>query len=239
MKLVFIVLCSLCSIAVTAQRSAEISDANAKARTLNGSFSAITVSDGITLYLTKGTQESIAVSFSDAKYEGRFNTIVEDGVLKIYFDNNGINWSDNSRRKLKAYVSFRTLRKLTASGGADVIVPVPINVDDLGMKFTSGTRFSGKITTKELEVIQNSGSIIEISGAAQKINIETSSGAIFKGYDLAVDYCTAKATSGGAIRISIKKELDAKANSGGAIHYKGGAVIKDVNVNSGGVVKRA
>lgn len=239
MKLVFIVLCSLFSIAVMAQRSTEISDPNAKARVLNSSFSAITVSDGITLYLKEGSQESIAISSSAAKYEERFKTIVQDGVLKIYFDNNGFNWSDNNRRKLKAYVSFKTLRKLTASGGADVIVPVSMNVVDLEMKFTSGTRFTGKIKAKELEVIQNSGSIMEISGTAQKLNIEATSGAIFKGYDLAVDYCTAKATSGGAIRISIKKELDARSNSGGAIYYKGEAVIKDINVNSGGVVKRA
>jgi hypothetical protein len=33
--------------------------------------------------------------------------------------------------------------------------------------------------------------------------------------------------------------LNAKANSGGGIRYKGNAVIKDLNVNSGGVVKKA
>lgn len=162
-----------------------------------------------------------------------------EGVLKIYFDNNGLNWNVSRKRKLKAYVSYKTLRKLKASGGAHVIVPVPVKVEDMEMHFTSGSLFTGNVTAKELDIIQNSGSVIEISGIAQKINIKTASGAMFKGYKLKVDYCIAKAASGGAIRLSINKGLDAKANSGGAIHYKGSAVIKEVSVSSGGIVKRA
>jgi hypothetical protein len=230
---------SFFSMASIAQPSATINDPGAKMRTLSGSFSAITVSDGITLYLTEGDAESIAVGFSDQKFEERFKTVVEEGVLKIYYDGKGINWSNNSRRKLKAYVSFKTLQKLTATGGADVIVPVAIHVDDFFMKFTSGTRFTGKVTAKDMEVIQTSGSDIQISGSAQKINIESNSGASFKGYEFSVDYCVAKATSGAGIRISIQKELEAEANSGGAIHYKGNGVIKDININSGGVVKKS
>jgi len=62
---------------------------------------------------------------------------------------------------------------------------------------------------------------------------------MFKGYDMAVEYCDAKATSGADVRITINKELNAKANSGGGIRYKGAALIRDVSVNSGGLVKRA
>lgn len=230
---------SIFSFAVTAQQSTVISDPDIKSRKLNSSFSAISVSDGIELYLSQGNNESIAVSFSDAKYEERFKTIVVEGVLKIYFDNNGLNWNVSRKRKLKAYVSYKTLRKLKASGGAHVIVPVPVKVEDMEMYFTSGSLFTGNVTAKELDILQNSGSVIEISGIAQKINIKTASGAMFKGYKLMVDYCIAKAASGGTIRLSINKELDAKANSGGAIHYKGSAVIKEVSVSSGGIVKRA
>lgn len=238
MKYLFVILCSFLSVSAFAQPVIEIADPNAKARVLNASFSAINVSDGIILYLTEGN-ESIAVSASDAKYEERFKTEVENGILKIYFDNKGFDWNLNGKRKLKAYVSYKKLNRLNASGGSNVILTTPLNADDLQMKFTSGTLFTGKVTAKELDIIQNSGSEINISGSAQKINIEATSGAIFKGYDFAVDFCTAKASSGGAVRISVKKELDANANSGGAIHYKGEAVIRDVNVNSGGVVKRA
>jgi hypothetical protein len=239
MKKLFLSLITLISFSAFAQEKTVINDANAQKRNLSGSFTGISVSDGVDLYLTQGSEESIAVSASDEKYMERFKTEVEDGVLKIYYDTKGINWSANDRRKLKAYVSFKTLEKLHASGGAAVRVQGGMDAENVEMKFTSGAAFNGKIKAKDIMVEQNSGSSINISGSAEKFKVDVSSGAIFKGFDLAVDYCDAKASSGGGVRITINKELNAKANSGGGVRYKGDAVIKEINVNSGGSVKKA
>ena len=239
MRILFILLSTFFSISISAQMSTTVDDANAKSRILNGSFTAISVSDGISLYLTAGAEESLAVSFADEKYEAKFKTEVEGGVLKIYYDNNGVNYSDNNRRKLKAYVSFKTLEKLTASGGATVKLPSTISIDNLVMKFTSGSLFDGSIKAKEITIEQNSGSQMTMDGSSGKIKIDASSGAIFKGYEFSTDYCDAKASSGGEVRISVEKELSAHASSGGGIHYKGAGVIKDININSGGTLKKA
>ncbi len=239
MKFLFILLSAVFSTATFAQQNTVVNDPNATKRTLNASFSAITVTDGIQLYLTEGQEESLAVSYSDEKYAAHFKTEVENGVLKIYYDNNAINYSDNNRRRLKAYVSFKTLEKLTASGGADVKLPAAITVNDLELKFSSGANLDGTIKGKLITVDQNSGSEITLSGSAEKISVEVSSGATFKGFDFAVDYCDAKASSGGGVRIAVQKELSARANSGGGIRYKGTAVIKDIDISSGGIVKKA
>jgi len=239
MKKLLFSLVTFISLAAFAQEKDVVNDANAQKRTLNASFTGIDVSNGIDLYLTQGNEESVAVSASEEKYIERIKTVVEAGVLKIYFENKGINIVINDKRKLRAYVSFKTLEKLHASSGADVSIQNSIDVANLDVKFTSGSSFSGKLKAKELTVEQNSGSSINISGSAEKIKVDVSSGAIFKSYDLAVDYCDAKASSGGGVRVTINKELSAKANSGGGVKYKGDAVIKEVNVNSGGSVKKA
>lgn len=238
MKKLFLAVLVFAGLSVAAQEKT-FNDAGAQKRTLSGSFTAISVSDGVDLYLTQGSEESIAVSASEEKYMERFKTEVVNGTLKIYYDYKGINWAANDKRKLKAYVSFKTLEKLHASGGADVDVQGNVNVSGLEMKFTSGSSFEGKLAAKDLTVEQNSGSSVNISGSAGNIKVDVSSGAVFKGFDLTVDYCDAKATSGGGVRITINKELNAKANSGGGIKYKGGAVIKELDVNSGGSVKKA
>ncbi|MCY7292169.1 MAG: DUF2807 domain-containing protein, partial [Ferruginibacter sp.] len=85
-----------------AQSDAIMNDANAQKRTLSGSFSAISVTDGIELFLTQGNEESIAISASDNKYLERYKTEITDGTLKIYYDNKGLNWTGNEKRKLKA-----------------------------------------------------------------------------------------------------------------------------------------
>ena len=50
----------------------------------------------------------------------KIRTVVENGVLKISYGDKGISW--NSKRNLKAYVSFKKLTALAASGGSDINV---------------------------------------------------------------------------------------------------------------------
>ena len=81
MKQIILSLFSICSFAAFAQNNPSLPDNNAVKRELGGSFTAISVSDGIDLYLTQGNEESLAVSASDEKYLERFVTKVENGTL--------------------------------------------------------------------------------------------------------------------------------------------------------------
>lgn len=238
-KLLFslIAVLSVFSLSLKAQNTI-VADANAKTRVLNGSFTAIKVSDGVNLYITKGNEESIAVSASNDDLLERFKTEVVNGTLKIYFDHKAFNWSNNRKGKLTAYVSFKTLEKLHASGGSSVKAKNTIDAGNLSLDISSGASFDGKVNAKELDIDQSSGADMSLSGKANKLKIDASSGAKFQGYDMEVDYCDAEATSGASIRIGVNKELTGKASSGGSVKYKGTGVIRDIDVSSGGVVKK-
>ena len=239
MKKLLLILVSMISLSAFAQETKVINDANAVARTVSGSFTGISVSSGIDLYLTQGNEEAVAVSASEQKHLDRLITEVVNGTLKIYYDNKGVTWKSSGKANLKAYVSFKTLEKLYVSAGADVIVNGSIKADKLDMQVTSGAEFTGAINAKELVAEVNSGAAMKVTGGADKFTINVSSGADFKGYDFAVDYCDAKASSGGAVHITINKELVAKASSGGDIHYKGAGLISDIHTSSGGTVKKS
>lgn len=238
MKKLLCLLISLCSLAAFAQETEVINDANAVTRSVSGSFTGISVSSGIRLYLTQGNEESVAVSASEQKHLDRLITEVVNGTLKIYYDNKGVTWKSGGRANLKAYVSFKTLEKLNVSAGSDVSVNGSIKSDKLDMQVTSGAVFTGAVNVAELVTELNSGAVIKLTGSADKFKIGVSSGGDFKGYDFAVDYCDASASSGGAVHITINKELNAKASSGGDIHYKGTALIRDIHTSSGGTVKK-
>ena len=238
MKKLFLSIITLLSLQLFAQ-DVVVNDANAEKRPLSASFNAITISDGIELYLTQSNDESVAVSASDPKYMERFKTELVDGTLKIYYDNKAMVWNNNEKRKLRAYVSFKNLQRLKGSSGSDVKTKSVLAVDKLEMEFTSGAQFNGEVNIAHLGVDQNSGSEINLTGKAENFKAGLSSGAIFKGYDLSVNYCEAKTSSGAEVRITVNKELAAKASSGGSIRYKGEAVVKDIDVSSGGSVKKA
>ena len=230
-------LITVLSLTAFAQDTKVINDANATTRSLNGSFTAISVSSGIDLYLSHGNEESLAVSASDQKHMDRFKTEVVNGTLKIYYDNKGVTWKSENR-KLKAYVSFKTLQRLNVSAGSEAVVNGSINADDFIVDVSSGAYFKGTINAKTISADVSSGASINISGKSDTLKVDVSSGAEFKGYDLVTDYCDASASSGAGVRVTINKELNAKASSGGDIHYKGAALIRDIKTSGGGSVKK-
>lgn len=236
-KLLFVLACFL-SFSALAQDNKVFNDANATARVIKGSFTGIRVSSGIDLYLTQSDKESVAVSAPDAEKLARLKTELVNGVLKIYYDHKGVTRT-SGHGKLKAYVSFKTLSMLHIAAGSEVLVQGSIRSDKLELNVSSGSSFSSDVVVGDLTASVSSGAQTKVSGKAGTLKLNASSGADFKGYDFATEFCDVTATSGASVRLTINKELNAKAGSGADIRYKGAGLIRDLKVNGGGSVKKA
>ena len=218
---------------VTAQKP--INDANAQKRNVSG-FHAIEVSGGIDLYLSQG-DEAVAVSASKDEYRDKIITEVKNGVLKIWFDwksNIRIDWSN---RKLKAYVSFKNLDGLEASGGSDVIVDGTIKTAKMNMEISGGSDFKGKVESDDLKISASGGSDVTISGKAANLTIDASGGSDFSGYDFAADICNVHASGGSDVHVTVNKELTANASGGSDVFYKGSGLIRDLKTGGGSIKK--
>jgi len=215
-------------IAWTATAQKVINDPNAEKRNVSG-YHAISVSGGIDLYLSQGN-ESVVVSASETKYRDRIRTEVKNGVLTIWYENNSnlhIDWGNNDR-KMKAYVSFKELDKLTASGGSDIDVDGSIKVSSLSVHLSGGSDFDGKVEIDDLKVEASGGSDANISGTTRNLNIDASGGSDFKGYELAADICDLSASGGSDVYITVNKELSADASGGSDVYYKGSGTIRQM-----------
>lgn len=234
MKRVFV---SLLAILSSTMLFAQQQDANAQVRNVSA-FTGIKVSNGIELVLKQGSTEAVAVSASETEYRDRIKTEVENGVLKIYYDN-GKMWKalDKKKKSLKAYVSAVTLKLLHANSGAYVNIEGSIKSDELDIEVTSGASVNGTLTGGQVKASLNSGASASLSGNFEQLTVKTSSGAHFKGFSLVTQNCEASASSGAKIEISVNKELDVHASSGGTVYYKGSCSVKNISINSGGSVK--
>lgn len=213
-----------------------IRDANAEKRNVSG-YHAISVSGGIDLYLSQG-DESVAVSASETKHRDRIKTEVKDGVLKIWYDHNtGIN-IDLNNRKMKAYVSFKDIDKLTGSGGSDIRVEGAIKVNTLNLDISGGSDFDGKVEANDLKVEASGGSDVDISGAVKKLDIHASGGSDFKGYELATDVCNLEASGGSDVYVTINKELSAEASGGSDVFYKGNGTVREMKSSGSSSIKK-
>ena len=96
-------------------------DENAEVRTVE-KFTGIEVSGAVSVYLSQGPEQGVAVSAGEEKYNNKIKTEVKNGVLHISVDGgvwNGFNWTN---RKLKAYVTATDLNRLQVSGASYVSI---------------------------------------------------------------------------------------------------------------------
>lgn len=204
-----------------------INDANAERRIINESFTSIKVSSGISLYLSQGDDEALAVSASENKYKDGIKTLVEGGVLKIYyFGSKGWN---SDKKNMRVYVSFKNLEKIEAAGASDIQVAGSITVATLKISLSGASDFKGAVAVTNLKIDLSGASDVTIKGSATTVQIETSGASDVKGYDLKTDFCTAKASGASDINITVNKELNAGASGASSIRYKGEGVIKEMH----------
>jgi hypothetical protein len=220
---------------VTTHAQKTINDPNAEVRNISG-FHAIEVSGGIDLYLSNG-DEAVAISAKDSETRGRIKTEVKDGVLRIYYEwKKGLKFNFSSNRSMKAYVSYKTLDGLSASGGSDVSVDGSIKTSSLNLNLSGGSDFKGGVNAETLTAHISGGSDVSISGSAKSLKINASGGSDFNGYDLVTDVCNIDASGGSDIDITVNKELQAEASGASDVSWKGSATVKKARASGAGSV---
>lgn len=214
-----------------------VKDANAQPRTLSGSFTGVSVSGSVDLYLSQSDEEVVVVSAATPELRDRIVTEIKDGVLEIYFKDKGFKWTRD--KKLKAYVSFKTLNKLRASGSSDIYANGVIKSSALQLTLSGASDFKGAIDVQELSINQSGSSDSQISGRADKVNILVSGASDVKGYDLITDYCEANASGASDIQLTVNKEINAVASGSSDISYKGSATVSKVISSGSSSVKKS
>jgi len=214
-----------------------VKDNNAAQRPLSGSFTAITVSGAIDIYISQSDEEVLAVSASESKYRDRIVTEVADGVLKIYYNDKGLQFSSGSK-KLKAYISFKNINSIKASGASDVYANGVIKVPALKLVLSGSSDFKGAVNVGDLKLDQSGSSDSYISGRADKATIDVSGASDVKGYDLEVDYCEANASGASDIQITVNKEIAASASGASDIYYKGSPAQKNIKSSGASSVSK-
>src|SRR6185312_1104956 len=222
------------ALAANAQKTV-VHDQNAQIRPLKG-YHGIEVSDAIDLYLSHGDEETVVVSARDIKWRDRIRTEVVDGILRISLPKHG--WSMGNL-KLKAYVSFTTWDRLTASGASDVFVDGVIAGDQLSISLSGASDFKGAVNVKQLRMDQSGASDAHLTGAVSGLASIPSSGASnIKGYALVTASCDVHASGAADIRITVNKELSADLSGSSNVYYKGAGVIRQTHSSVASNIKK-
>ncbi|MCX2576257.1 head GIN domain-containing protein [Pedobacter sandarakinus] len=198
-------------------------------------FKSIGVSSGIDLYLTQGNSESVSIK-TDA--ETLSNIVVEQkgDQINIKFKD-GISWGGLfSNRVIKAYVTYKTLSAIAASGGADVFGQNQIKTDRLAIRSSGGSDITLNVSCTDLSIQSSGGSDISLKGKASNLSIQSSGGSDIDAYELITDYAKVQASGGSDVNIYVNKGLEAAASGGGDVSFKGNAALKKTSSSKSGDV---
>jgi hypothetical protein len=208
-----------------------------KQKRIVGSFSGVSVSSGIDLYLTQGVAEEVVVE-ADEDIINNIITRVEDGVLRIYVKESHhlFNWNWNEKRKV--YVTFKDLKLIDASAGSDVYGQGTIKLERVRIEASSGSDLELALTAQDVEIHTSSGSDATVRGTCATLDASASSGSDLDASGLHSKKCRVSASSGSDASVYASEELDADASSGSDIYYSGNPAQKNINESSGGDVTR-
>jgi hypothetical protein len=140
--------------------------------------------------------------------------------------------------RLKAYVSFRQINKLKASGSSDIFVNGIVKGDALGIELSGSSDFNGAVDVKELKLDQSGSSDANISGRADMVRIDLSGASDVKGFGLSVRNCSASLSGASDVSITVNGELTVSASGASDVKYKGSGVIREIKTSGSSSVKR-
>jgi len=227
-RIIIIVIAWLAMLPAMAQQTV-INDPNAVLRDVKG-FHGVSVSNAIDVYLSAGNEEKVVVSAADVKWRDRIRTEVKDGILNIWLEHESWLKMGERNRKMRVYVSFTTLDKITGSGATNIYVDGVIQSSSLDISLAGASDFKGTIKVGALKLNLSGASDARIVGTVDGVTTVRSAGASdLKGYDLVTDTCNAHASGASDIRITVNKELNVHASGASGIYYKGAAVIRELH----------
>ncbi len=206
---------------------------NVKTATRNvpSNFEAIHVSNGIDVYLTMGNSVALKLE-ADENLHDIIETEVEDGVLRIYAEDNI--WSAKRKR---VYLTAREINEIKITSGSELITENTLKTDDLKVSVTSGANARLTLDVANLSCSTTSGADARLEGRTNHFVARSTSGSGLRASDLAAKTCEARVTSGADITVNVSEELDARATSGGDIRFSGNPKVVKKNSSSGGDVR--
>jgi len=214
----------------------QVNDPNAEVREAKN-FHGIHLSSAFDVYLSQSNEEAVAVSASETKYREHIKVEVKDGILYVGYDSKGLKWI-RGNKKLKAYISFKQIDKLSISGACDVFITGTLKAGDMTINLSGASDLKGKIEVSKLAIDISGASDITLNGSAMQLDIEASGASNFKGYELVTDVCNASASGASDIKVTVNKELSAHASGASDVRYKGNGVIRDIKSSGASKVSK-
>ncbi len=194
------------------------------------SFDKIVVFGNINVQLEKGNKCSLKIEVTGLDVDDVI-TEVSKKTLKIRLKSNFY-----QNYNIKAYVTYKVLRKIVSGVGANIESKSVITGDKLDIKANSRGKMNLEVNVNAVEIKVTQGANIKISGKAEYQKTTINTAGILDATNLLCDEVYIKSNTGGEAKVLANKEIDASASMGGVIHYYGTPKKVSIRTEFGGKI---
>ncbi len=196
-------------------------------------FSGVKAMEGVDVFLKKGDKEGVRVEVTGTSASNVI-TEVSGSYLRIHM-------RDVRARNVnaKVYVTYVSLDKLSVSSAGSIFSDGTLKASSMEISASSAGSIEVTIDAESARVSSSTAGDVELKGQARSIDVDASSAGQIDAYDLEAYDVNAQASSGGSVKINVRKSLEAHASSGGSIRYRGNPDRSNTKSSSGGSVRKS
>ena len=194
------------------------------------------VSSAFQVFLTfSETEESIIVEANE-NLHSYVQVQDKDGWLKIYLKD-FVNISSKNR-VLNIYITTKNINEYQIAGGASVTLENQLHAVDVNIELMGAGSFMGSVYANNLYSTLLGGSIMDVSGSANLLDVKADGGGVFKNYGMEVAQLDADLNGGAKVYLSVTESLKVKASGGSHVFYKGNGIIESQVLEGGSTITK-
>ncbi|MEN8247323.1 MAG: head GIN domain-containing protein [Bacteroidota bacterium] len=195
-------------------------------------FTEVSVGEAVKLTLVKGSKNEAKITSSNIDLRD-IETEVSGDRLRI-----GIDGRHYNNIGVSITLTYKEIDELNVSSAANAKTEGAIKTENFEITVSSAGEANIEIEVKKLKVDVSSAGDLWLKGKAINQMVEVSSAGDYEGFELVCEVAAVRVSSAGSAEVNATKEIEANANSGGSINYKGNPDKVYVNSSSGGSVKK-
>lgn len=219
-----------------AQEKIIMNDPNAVLREV-GSFSKLVVNGPFKIFFSEAKEYALAVSAKSDETRDHISTQLNNGVLNIGMEKQGIKWW-GVNQGLKIYLSAPTLKDIKLSGAVNFYITDVLKSNDLKVSLSGASDVSGKVDADRLTFILSGASDCEVSGHAEQLQAIVSGASSFKGKKFTAKEAELNASGASTIKVGVQNLLNATASGASNINYEGGPSVQKTSSSGASSIKK-
>lgn len=196
-------------------------------------FDGISVIGNIDVTLEEGTPGKITL-YTEGIDEDDISIKVTRGTLRLRVLNSWL----YKNEIIRVYIPYETIRSIRADAGATIECENTLQTEQMEINIGSGASARLTLKVESLKGSASEGGQLVLRGETITQDVSAGTGGEFLAFDLECQRTYVRAGTGGIAEVVARELLEAAANTGGQVTYKGNPEEQKVKTFIGGDVDR-